>query len=51
MLKISLAVLFCGQLMFCMGAFSNAQPFEIWGVMFMMVAFVVVVFGKPRHGS
>lgn len=51
MLKVSLAVLFCAQLMFCMGASSNAEAFAIWGIMFMIVASVIVVVGTARHGS
>lgn len=51
MLKVSLAVMFCAQMMFFMGAFSHANAFAIWGVMFMMVASVIVVVGTARHGS
>lgn len=51
MLKVSLAVMFCAQLMFCMGAFYHADAFAIWGVMLMMVASVIVVAGTARHGS
>lgn len=51
MLKVSLAVLFCAQLMFCMGGIFHADAFAIWGVMFMMVASVIVVVGTARYGS
>lgn len=51
MLKVSLAIWFCAQLMFGAGAFSHADAFAIWGVMFMINAVTVTIVGTTRHGS
>lgn len=43
MLKVSLAIMFCAQLMFVCGDLTTQKAFGIWGIMFMIAACVVVV--------
>ena len=50
MLKLALSNMALAMLMFICGT-SGADAFGIWGVMFMMVASVIVVVGTVRNGS
>lgn len=49
MLKVSLAILFCAQLMFVFGDVTAQKAFGIWGIMFMITACVIVITDVNRR--
>lgn len=43
MLKVSLAILLCAQLMFVFGDLTAQKAFGIWGIMFMITGCVITI--------
>lgn len=51
MFKLSMSLMACAMFMFPMGDNSTEIAFDIWGIMFMLVATIITVVGDSRYGS
>ena len=50
MLKLSMSLMACAMFIFPMGDKSTEIAFDIWGIMFMLSATVITIYGDRKHG-